>query len=642
MSESSQHTDRVLGMKDSVCRRDFLNSALLASGSLLMSSVTPARLLAQEGGEWEGNYTGEGDYRNSAGNTEEVFRAAHAVRDGQYDAVPSDAINTGEVYDCVIVGGGFAGLSAALFFHNRAGPGRTCLVLENHPIFGGVAKRNEFVVDGHRLYAPQASVHFQPPYPKSFLEQVYDTIGFDWNAFKQYQTWQGPSPEIPLSRSPYQMLSTMPKSYGFYLGTKFGKQPGLWLTDPWGKNLEGAPLPEKTRRELLALHHGHRARRRWEYDYPGDEISRRLDSITLEDYLMEIYGLSRETARLWFTSETAGGMGLGPDALSGFCEYSWSSIPSVDDSAQTGWQMFPGGNSGMIRLIVKTLIPDAIEGPRSMEAVWKNRVNFDALDRQDQPVRLRLRSTAVRVEHAGEPHKSDFVWITYIKGGETYRVKAKTVVMAGGGWITRRVVRDLEPGRRSAYSQFYYAPYLVANVAVRNWEFLYKLGISGARWFEGIGSFTEVRKMATFGIDSPVAGPDLPTVLTLFVDFAKPGLPTAEQGHRGRMELLSTSFRDYERKIREQMTEMFGRTGFDAKRDIAGIVLNRWGHAFVNPQPGFFFGANGKPAPRDALRNAPFGRIAFSHSDLSGAQDHRNAFQESHRAVSQLLDWVLV
>src|SRR5205823_5748023 len=118
----------------------------------------------------------------------------------------------------------------------------------------------------------------------------------------------------------------------------------------------------------------------------------------------------------------------------------------------------------------------------------------------------------------------------------------------------------------------------------------------------------------------PVAGPDLPTVLTLFVDFAKPGLPTAEQGHRGRMELLSTSFRDYERKIREQMTEMFGRTGFDAKRDIAGIVLNRWGHAFVNPQPGFFFGANGKPAPRDALRNAPFGRIAFSHSDLSGAR----------------------
>ena len=640
MSSNAQD-DKALGMQESICRRDFLNSALLASGSLLMSSLTPDQLLAQEESGWEG-YTGEGDYRDSAGNTAEVIRTAHEIRDGKYDAASSDAIDTGEMFDCAIVGGGFAGLSAALFFNNQAGAGRTCLVLENHPIFGGVAKRNEFVVGGHRVYAPQASVHFQPPYPRSFLAHVYETIGMDWKAFKEYQSWQGPSPEIPLSRSPYQMLSIMPKSYGFYFGAKFGKQPGLWLIDPWGKNLEGAPWPEKIRQELLDLHRGHHASQPWVYKYLGDDTSRRLDSITLEDYLMQTLGLSRETIRLWFTPDTAAGHGLGPDALSGFCEYSWSSIPCVDDSPETGWQMFPGGNSGMTRLIVKTLIPEAIEGPASMEAVWKNRVNFEALDRKEQPVRIRLRSTAVRVEHSGEPRKSDYVWITYVQGGKTYRLKAKSVVMAGGGWITRHVVRDLDASRRDAYSQFYYAPYLVANVAVRNWRFLYKLGISGGRWFEGFGSFTEVREMAKFGADSPMTGPDLPTVLTFFIDFAKPGLATAEQGSKGRMELLSTSFRDYERRIREQMTEMFGPTGFDAKRDIAGIVLNRWGHAFVNPQPGFFFGSSGKAAPRDALRNAPFGRIAFSHSDLSGANDHRNAFLESRRAVGQLLDWVLV
>jgi spermidine dehydrogenase len=304
--------------------------------------------------------------------------------------------------------------------------------------------------------------------------------------------------------------------------------------------------------------------------------------------------------------------------------------------------MFPGGNSGMIRLIVKTLIPDAIEGPRTMEAVWKNPVNFAALDRKDQPVRIRQNSTAVRVEHYGEPRKSEHVLVTYTQQGNTYRLKARSVIMAGGGWITRRVVRDLDPERRRAYDQFCYAPYLVANVAVRNWRFIHKLGISGGRWFDGFGSFVEVRKVARFGADSPVAGPDLPTVLTFFVDYAKPGLPAVEQGHKGRMEIFSTSFRDYERRIREQMTEMFGPTGFDAQRDIAGIVLNRWGHAFVNPQPGFFFGVNGRPAPRDAIRNAPFGRVAFSHSDLSGAQDHRNAFSESKRAVGQLLDQVLL
>jgi spermidine dehydrogenase len=167
------------------------------------------------------------------------------------------------------------------------------------------------------------------------------------------------------------------------------------------------------------------------------------------------------------------------------------------------------------------------------------------------------------------------------------------------------------------------------------------MGISSAAWFDGFGRGINVRKCATFGVDTGVAGPDLPTVLTFFVDFAKPGLPARSQGQLGRAELLATPFTEYERQIREQMTEMFGPSGFDAKRDIAGIVLNRFGHAFVNPQPGFFFGLDGKPAFRDALRSGPFGRIAFSHCDLAGAMDHRNAFIESERAVGQLLDRVL-
>ncbi|MDQ2944785.1 MAG: NAD(P)/FAD-dependent oxidoreductase, partial [Acidobacteriota bacterium] len=235
-----------------------------------------------------------------------------------------------------------------------------------------------------------------------------------------------------------------------------------------------------------------------------------------------------------------------------------------------------------------------------------------------------------------------FVWVTYTNNGKLCRLKARSVVMAGGGWMTKHVVRDLDADRRSAYAQFLYSPYLVANVAVRNWNFLYKLGISGGQWFEGFGRYVEVRKMAKFGVDAPTVGPDDPAVLTFLVDFAKPGLPAAEQGHLGRTELLSTAYSEYERRIREQMTDMFAGSGFDAKRDIAGIILNRWGHAFINPQPGFFFGSGGNPAPRDALRNAPFGRIAFSHSDLAGAMDHRNAFMESNRAVGQLLNQVLV
>jgi len=86
---------------------------------------------------------------------------------------------------------------------------------------------------------------------------------------------------------------------------------------------------------------------------------------------------------------------------------------------------------------------------------------------------------------------------------------------------------------------------------------------------------------------------------------------------------------------------MFSRFGFDATRDIAGIILNRWGHAYLNPQPGFFFGKDGKPAPSDILRGAPFGRIAFANTDLAGIMDHRTSILEADRAVRQLLDQVI-
>jgi spermidine dehydrogenase len=151
----------------------------------------------------------------------------------------------------------------------------------------------------------------------------------------------------------------------------------------------------------------------------------------------------------------------------------------------------------------------------------------------------------------------------------------------------------------------------------------------------------DVRRLATIGIKDATITADSPIVLSVKVLYAHPGLPTEEQGRLGRAEMLGISFREYERRIREQFDAMFGHVGFDAKRDVAGIILNRWGHAYLNPQPGFFFGSNGKPAPREVLRSVPFGRIAFANTDLAGAMDHRYSILEAHRAVEQLVDSVL-
>src|SRR5262249_2231491 len=148
-------------------------------------------------------------------------------------------------------------------------------------------------------------------------------------------------------------------------------------------------------------------------------------------------------------------------------------------------------------------------------------------------------------------------------------------------------------------------------------------------------------KLALTGLEDPTISPDSPIVLCLKVLYSYPGHSTEEQGNRGRAELLGTPFKEYEERIREQFTLMFKGSGFDANRDIAGIILNRWGHAYLSPQPGFFFGRNGEPAPRETFRSAPFGRIAFANSDLAGAMDHRFSILEAKRAVEQLLDQVV-
>src|SRR3954464_16083257 len=257
--------------------------------------------------------------------------------------------------------------------------------------------------------------------------------------------------------------------------------------------------------------------------------SRQLDGGTIERYLMDTQGLSRETIQT-FMAEEGGGFGAGPDVVSAYCIYAFDVDRSIDKPSLS----FPGGNDGIARHMVKRLIPDAIPGPNSLEAVCRNSIDFQALDRPGQPTRIRLASTAIGVQHEGNPATSNFVSIAYSRGGKLYRIKARSVVMAGGSWTTKRVVRDLPATHLQAYDQFYRSPCMMVNVALRNWRFLYKMGLNGFRWLEGIGNYTEVRKTALVGADSPTLGPDSPIVLNLKVLFSYPGMAGADQGHRGR------------------------------------------------------------------------------------------------------------
>ena len=646
--------DAPLGMDSSITRRDFLGATLLASGAQLLHPFSPAQLLAQQPNaflpgtteDWNG-YGGVGEYANSNGNTWEVLSAGHKLRDSNAAAFLKNAMDTGEFYDCVVVGGGISGLAAAALFLRQARPGSKCLVLENHPIFGGEAKQNEFTIDGHPVIAHQGSAIYFVPYPRSFLADFYDAIGLHEPRLT-YQTWAGAAPFMSVGRTPYDSAGMSTGQYGFWFASTFAAAnpsttTGKWLIDPVGKKFADAPVSPATRSELLRWYSG-AAQNHSNFtppQYEGDAISRALDSVTLEDHYIQRFGLTREFIRTYLSPDLGGGSGLGADALSAFSDYAADLLHPYEKNGESV-QMFPGGNTTIARLIVKTLIPAAFAGDANPDAVTRNSVNFGALDLPGSRARIRLASTVLHVSHEGDPYRADSLQIIYEKNGQLFRVCARSAVMAGGSWTSKHMIADLPAAQRAAYSQFFRSPCIMANVAVRNWRFLAKLGITGCRWFGGnIGNYIELRRIALVGDISSQFSPDSPTVLTVKILFPYPGLSTESQGHRGRAELLSTPFREYERRIRDQFSQMFSSADFNAQRDIAGIVLNRWGHAYLSPQPGFFFGTNGNPAPREVLRSMPFGRIAFANTDLAGAMDHRYSILEARRAVSQLFDSVL-
>jgi spermidine dehydrogenase len=177
---------------------------------------------------------------------------------------------------------------------------------------------------------------------------------------------------------------------------------------------------------------------------------------------------------------------------------------------------------------------------------------------------------------------------------------------------------------------------LVVNVALRRWRFMYDLGITAASYRDQFGFSCNLRQSMVVGDYRPQLHPDKPTILTFYIPFEKPGTPIKPQAAAARTEMLATSYRDYERRIREQLVRLFGRAGFNPRDDIAGIILNRWGHAYVCPAPGFYFGRSGKPAAPDVLRQK-VGRIAFANAELNGHQNWVDATGEGKRAAEQLV-----
>ena len=299
------------------------------------------------------------------------------------------------------------------------------------------------------------------------------------------------------------------------------------------------------------------------------------------------------------------GCGLGADVISAYSAFNFLQPGVVgyyryagggtDPTDNIYLASFPGGHAGTARHFLKKILPAAISGEYRMADILNGPVQWDQLDRANEPVRMRLSSTVVAVVHEGAPESAKRVIVTYLRDGKLYKVRAKGAVVCGQQHANRHLCRDISPEYREAMNAFHHAPMHTVNVAVRNWKFLEKLGIASARWFEGFGWWVSLRRNLEIpGQETQPLDPAKPTVLTMYNPFPLPGIPFPQQCTAARMQLFAMSYADIEKAVREQFTKMFGDYGFDADRDIAGIISNRWGHAYVVDPPGFFFGKDGK------------------------------------------------
>ena len=641
--------DKYLGMDRPITRRDFINgSAVVVGGSLLGRHPFLFGQGQAEAQNEKGYYppilTGlRGSHVGS-------FETAHSLRDGTFWNSAGPPTDAKESYDLVVVGGGISGLAAAHFFREHAGQAARILILENHDDLGGHAKRNEFhlagklqlcnggtfLIDSPTPYSPQADgllklLGIDPPKLEETTtnRKLYRSFGLKSGMFFDKETFGAD-----------KLLAGEP---GGRRGRRADKQQS------WREFLKDAPLSEAARRDIARIEES-------DIDYmlglSSAEKKAELSRMSYRDFLLNVVKADPGVIPFYQT-RTHGEWGVGIEAepaldcwaigLPGFqgMHLEPGAAPHMSYSA-AGYASggsynyhFPDGNASIARLLVRNLIPAAMPG-HTVEDVVTAKADYSQLDRTDSPVRIRLNSTVVHVRNIGEAGSAKEIEVVYAQGGKVFTVRAKGCVLACWNMVIPYICPELPEKQKEALHYLVKVPLVYCSVGIRNWTAFQRLGIEHVN---APGSYWEnvsLNAAMDIGDYHTPKSPSEPILLHLSRTPCKPGLPAREQHKAGRMELMVTSFEDFERKIRKQLARILSPGGFDPAEDIQAITVNRWPHGYgyeYNP----LFDPDWPEAERpNVMGRKKFGRITIANTD-SGATAYTDvAIDQAYRAVQEL------
>jgi len=653
--------DRELGMNRRITRRDFLNGMAVAlGGSLAVPGLLEGAEVLGESPPQQG-----GDYypptrTGMRGSHPGSFEVAHAMRDGKTWPNPED---TGETYDLVVVGAGLSGLSSAFFFQTSAGPGTRALILDNHDDFGGHAKRNEFHLDGHTLLLNGGTSEVEAPeLYGSVAGTLLRAVGIDWRRAHEH------------TRTSYNFYNSWDLgSATFFAKESFGQDKRVEgrMTGPGDdpdpvhmKNwLSKTPMAPQAQRDLVRL---------YTEGVPADYLSgltdqekkERLARTSYKEFLTDAakvhpdvlkylddrpkglfcVGIDAYPALFGWAQGYPGFQQLGLEPFSKVGplleigggqhgrENPWGSGPTVE---------FPDGNATIARLLVRQLIPEALPGSTMEDAIMA-RLDYSKIDRPNQQNRIRLNSTVIRVEHIGNPESASAVKVTYVQDGKARTVQAGNVIMACWNPVISYLCPELSPEQKTALRYGEKMPIVYTSVALRKWEAFADLGIQRVDCPGMYHTGYNLGRHIDIGDYHPPRSPRDPIVVHMTRTPCAPGKPKKEQHRLGRYDLLSTSFEDFERKIRDQLARSLSGTDFDPARDIAAIMVNRWPHGYAysydpleDPVEWALFPSDDRPC---VLARRRFGRISIANADAAATPHSDAAINQGHRAAREQLE----
>jgi spermidine dehydrogenase len=557
------------------------------------------------------------------------FEVAHQLRDGAYSG-SIEAADTGEQYDLVVVGAGISGLSAAYFYRKALGRACKILLLDNHDDFGGHAKRNEFRHQGRTYLSFGGSMSIETPFPYSHTaKSLLAELGVQPTSYPRYER-----PER------LQGLST-----GVFFDREHFEGDRVvagWGSRPWADFFADAPVSAAVRSDLVRLHES-------TADYlPGlnpEQKAQTLKKMSYERYLIDkAYVLPASLPffrgagwnfRNNMQMDTCPAYVAWRGGAPGFRGMSILSEPkfAADEFH------FPDGNASLARLLVSRLVPAAIPGNPDQDSILSARVAYPRLDRADNPVRIRLESMVVRVEHLSPPDRATerAVRVCYAQHGRVRQVWAASVVLACFNQVIPFLVPDLPQEQKAALHYASKVPMQISNVLLQSWAPFEKLGVSSIHAPNGYHQEIMLDVPLAIGGYESVRDPNQPVVIQLVRNPHVPGLPRREQNRLGRADMLSTPFEVTESEVRRQLDRVLGPAGFDSRRDIIALTVNRWPHGYA-----YAYDTLGDPDLPDAERPHVIGRRAFGRITVANADSGAGAFvnvaiDQAERAVQECL-----